>query len=124
MLADGEQLSLFDLFPKPIKPPRNEPEIGEYVDDHGMNICHIMRPSDVGQKVVYDCSTENHKWLRCGRLERYFLCRGVYRSVITVGKSQKILLDHINGRTIYEPLMWDEYPKRMAAIGSNAARNE
>ena len=106
----SEQLSIFDLLPK------QEPEIGEYVNSHGANICHIMRPAYVGKKVIYDCSTVSHKWLRCGVLERYFKHEGHYRSVINVGERQRILLDHFPGREIFEPLKWDEYPRKVEII--------
>ena len=109
-----EQLSLFDLFPKE---PKNEPEIGAFVEQRGAVICHIMRPNYIGKKVVYDCSTASRKWLRCGVLEDYIPHEGHYRSIIFVGEKQRILLDHWPGREIYEPLEWDEYPKRRSAWG-------
>lgn len=109
------QLSIFDLIPKPKRPQRTEPEVGAYVEDHGAVICRIMREGYVGRKVIYDCSTVSRKWLRCGKLERYFFCHGVWRSVIDVGERQRILLDHYPGREIYEPLSWDEYPERTKA---------
>lgn len=96
-----EQLSLFDLLPK------REPDVGEYVESNGAVICHIMRPGYIGRKVIYDCSTRSHKWIRCGILEKYFLCHGVWRSVINVGEKQRILLDHYPGVEIFETLPWD-----------------
>lgn len=96
-----EQLSLFDLLPK------REPDVGEYVESHGANICHIMRPAYVGRRVIYDCSTVSHKWMRCGILEKYFLCHGVWRSVIYDGDRQRVLLDHYPGVEIYETQPWD-----------------
>lgn len=107
------QLTIFDWMPE----LSEEPEVGSYVIKHGANIPHIMRANYIGQKVVYECSTQSHKWFRCGLLEKYFECRGVMRSVIDVGERQRILLDHHEGRSIYECLPWDAYPERMAAIG-------
>lgn len=111
-----EQLSLFDLLPKTTEYhrilPECAPDIGEYVQSHGANICHIMRPAYIGKKVIYDCSTRSHKWLRCGILERYFLCEGKWRSVIFDGDRQRVLLDHYPGVEIFEPLPWDAYPRR------------
>lgn len=100
------QLSIYDLFDD------REPDVGEYVESHGAVICHIMRPACIGRKVIYDCSTVSHKWLRCGILERYFLCEGKWRSVIYDGDRQRVLLDHYPGVEIYEPLKWDQYPGR------------
>ena len=107
-----EQMTIFDWMPT----LEQEPEVGEYVEKHGAVICHIMRKGYIGQKVVYDCSTVSHRWFRVGVLEKYFECRGVMRSVIYVGKPQRILLDHYPGREIYECLPWDAYPKRMEKI--------
>lgn len=78
-----------------------EPEVGEYVEHWGQNIPHIMRSSWIGKKVVYDCSTQSHRWMRVGLLERYFPHDGTYRSVIYVGSKQRILYDHRQGRTIF-----------------------
>lgn len=78
--------------------------------------CHIMRPNYIGQKVVYDCSTQNHRWYRVGILEKYIPHEGHMRSIIFVGERQRILLDHVLGREIYEPLQWEAYPERMKAI--------
>jgi hypothetical protein len=86
---------MFDMTPQ-------EPAPGDYVTQHGANICHIMRPGYVGSLVVYDCSTCGHTWYRAGRLERYFEHEGHFRSVIYVGERQRILLDHVNGRDIFE----------------------
>ena len=106
MSADEYQLSIFDFY------QQDEPAVGEYVEGNGANICHIMRPSYIGKKVIYDCSTVSHKWLRCGILEKYFFCEGVWRSIIYVGERQRILLDHFPGVEIFEPLPWDKYLKR------------
>lgn len=113
-----EQMTIFDLMPKPEKKPlpTEEPEIGSYVGEHGAVICHIMRPSYIGHKVVYDCSTQNHRWYRVGILEKYIPHEGHMRSIIFVGERQRILLDHVWGSEIYEPLPWEAYPERMKAI--------
>lgn len=60
------QMSIFDYMPL-LQP---EPAPGEYVENCGAIICHIMRHGYIGQKVVYDCSTQSHKWLRVGVLEK------------------------------------------------------
>lgn len=83
-----------------------EPDAGEYVEKHGAVICHIMRPSYIGKKVVYDCSTESHVWYRAGILEDYIPDGKYMRSIIYVGKPQRILLTHYPGREIYEPHTW------------------
>lgn len=100
------QLSIADIY------DAREPDIGEWVEDHGAVIPHIMRMAYIGKKVIVDKSTVSHRWLRCGVLERYFLCDGKWRSVIYDGERQRILLDHYPGVEIYEPLKWDEYQKR------------
>ena len=92
------QMSLFDWMPQVLP----DPQPGEYVNRHGMVICHIMRPSYIGKTVVYDCSTQSHTWYRAGRLEAYIQNGRVMRSIIYVGTKQRILLDHYPGREIYE----------------------
>lgn len=90
-----------------------EPEVGEYVRSTGAVICHIMRPSYIGQKVLYDCSTQSMRNLyKCGILEQYIPYEGRYRSVIYDGRKQRVLLTHYPGREIYECLPWDAYPER------------
>lgn len=103
------QMTIFDWMPT----AKAEPDVGEYVAETGAVICHIMRKGYIGQKILYDCSTESHVWYRCGILEDYFECRGVMRSVIYTGQKQRILFDHCPGREIFECLAWDAYPKRM-----------
>lgn len=94
-----------------------EPEIGEYVRETGAVICHIMRSGYIGRKVLYDCSTESQRNLyRCGILEKYIPYENRMRSVINVGKPQRILLTHYPGREIYECLPWDAYPARAALL--------
>lgn len=110
----NDQLSIFDWMPT----AQDEPEVGAYVTEHGQAICHIMRNSYIGEKVVYDCSTKSHKWYRVGILEKYFEREGVMRSVIYNGSKQRILYDHYKGREIFECLPWDTYTARMAAIGT------
>lgn len=113
-----EQMTIFDLIQKPKQKsmPTVEPEIGQYVKSTGAAICHIMRSNYIGQKVVYDCSTQSHRWYRVGILEKYISHEGHMRSIIFVGERQRILLDHVCGREIYEPLPWEAYPERMKAI--------
>lgn len=108
------QMTIFDWMPS----AQDEPEVGTYVTEHGQAICHIMRNSYIGKKVVYDCSTKSHKWYRVGILEKYFEREGVMRSVIYIGSKQRILYDHYAGREIFECLPWDAYTARMAAIGT------
>lgn len=103
------QMTIFDWMPT----AKAEPDVGEYVAETGAVICHIMRKGYIGQKILYDCSTESHVWYRCGILVDYFECRGVMRSVIYTGQKQRILFDHYPGREIFECLAWDAYPKRM-----------
>lgn len=109
------QMTVFDWMPEAVP----EPEAGEYVTEHGANIPHIMIPSYIGKKVVYDCSTFSHPCFQVGILEKYFKRQDcdVMRSVIFTGKKQRILYDHWPGREIFEPLPWDAYPERKAAIG-------
>lgn len=97
------QMDLFDWMPS-LQP---EPEVGEYMDRTGANICHIMRPNYIGKKVLIDVSTQSHKWYLCGILERYFERDGHMRSVVYTGKKQRSLIDHVNGRTLYECKPWD-----------------
>jgi len=106
------QLTIFDYMPELLP----EPEVGEYVDKHGAVICHIMRKGCIGHKIIYDCSTQSHKWYRCGILEKYILHENHMRSIINVGEKQRILLDHFPGIEIYECLPWNAYTKRNEAL--------
>lgn len=105
------QLSLFDIAPEIIPQrrafkPTAEHKPGDYLEDfgetRGANICHIMRPGYIGQLVCFDCSTQSHTWTQVGILEKYIPHEGTYRSIIYVGKPQRILLTHRPGIEIYE----------------------
>lgn len=94
-----KQLSLFDWRPD----LKREPEAGEYVETHGAVIPHIMMPGHIGRKVVYDCSTASHRWLRVGVLEDYTRTPwGSWRAIINVGKKDRILRDHRPGLELFE----------------------
>lgn len=99
------QMSIFDCFPELTLKP------GDYVETHGAVICHIMRPGMIGKMVVYDCSTQSHKWFRAGILEDYIPYEGRWRSIIYVGKKERILLTHYPGQEIYElkPWNWEDH---------------
>ena len=86
------QMTIFDLMPK-----NTEPEVGEYVTEHGAVICHVMRPGYIGKKVVYSCGTESMPNLcRVGVLEKYFWNHNAscWRSVINPGTKHCVLIDH------------------------------
>lgn len=105
------QISLFEIAPD-IVPNRINYKMtadhkpGDYLEDfgerRGANICHIMRPGYIGKLVCFDCSTQSHQWTRVGILEDYIPYENTYRSIIYVGKSQRILLTHRPGIEIYE----------------------
>lgn len=103
-----EQMTIFDCFPDLCVKP------GDYVETHGAVICHCMRPAFIGKLVVYDCSTQSHEWFRAGILEDYIPYEGRWRSIIYVGKKQRILLTHYPGKEIYElkPWNWEERVKK------------
>ena len=109
------QMTLFDWMPT----AQTEPDVGEYVTEHGANIPHIMRSGYIGKKVVYDCSTYSHPWYRVGVLEKYIKRQDcdVMRSIIYTGQKQRILYDHWPGQEIFECLPWDAYTARMETIG-------
>ena len=105
------QLSLFEIAPEIIPKkkaytPTADHKPGDYLEDFGETrgsvICHIMRPGYIGKLVCYDCSTQSHEWTQVGILEDYIPFGGRYRSIIYVGKSQRILLTHYPGVEIYE----------------------
>ena len=95
-----KQLTIFDCFPEIL----TGPAVGEWVTEPGAAICHKMRPSYIGKKVLIDCSTESHKWFRVGILEDYIPYEGSWRSIIFTGKKQRSLVTHRNGIQIYEIL--------------------
>lgn len=111
-----KQLSIFDIMPE----TQQEPEVGAIVEETGAIICHIMRPGYIGQKVLYDCSTQSRRMFKCGILEKYIPYEGRYRSIIYTGTKQRTLLTHFPGREIYEPLPLDAYIERRQAIGKRA----
>lgn len=90
-----------------------EPDVGEYVRSTGATICHIMRPHYIGQKVLFDCSTQSMRNLyKCGILEKYIPHEGRMRSIIYTGAKQRTLLTHYPGIEIYECLPWEAYSER------------
>ena len=120
-----KQLTIFDCLPTMMQ----EPEVGALVETHGANIPHIMIPSYIGRKVVFDVSTQSRTCFRVGILEAvrddhyYQLEDGTYqprpcdRVVIFTGKRQRSLISLMPGREIFEPLSWDAYEARNEAIG-------
>ena len=89
-----------------------EPAVGETLSSTGTVICHIMRPAYIGQKVLYNISTQSMRCYRCGILEDYIPYEGRWRSIIYYGKKQRALVTHYAGVEIFEPLPWDAYPER------------
>lgn len=89
------QMTIFDFLPEEVKP-------GDWVEDHGAVICHIMRPAYIGKLVVMDKSTESRHWYQVGRLENYIPYEGRWRSIIYTGKNQRSLITHHPGVEIYE----------------------
>lgn len=112
------QMSIFDWQPTLL----NEPDVGTLIHGAGAVICHIMRNGYIGKKVAFDCGTESMPDLyKVGILEKYFWYEPekCMRSVIWTGGNHRALINHKFGRNIYEPLPWDAYQDRMAAIGRN-----
>ena len=121
------QISIFDWMPEAVpdqtKPqkyvPKDygpEPEVGEYVKDTGMVICHIMRPSYIGKKVLIDKSTRSRSIYQCGILEDYIPYEGYMRSIVYTGQKQRSLITHYPGVEIFECLPWEAYKDRMEVI--------
>lgn len=100
-------MSIYDCFPK-VCPKREYVRPGDYVTEHGAVIDHICRPAYIGELIVMDKSTQSREWWQVGRLEKYFECRGVMRSVVYYGKEQRSLIDHFPGVEIFEltPRKW------------------
>ena len=88
-----DQLSLFDFI---------DPEVGEYVEDHGIIICHCMRKGYIGRKILVDKSTSGHDWFQVGILEDYIPYEGRWRSIVYVGEKQRLLVTHYPGVDIFE----------------------
>ena len=117
------QMTIFDWMPQAIP----EPDVGEYVENPGAVIPHIMRPSYIGKKVCFDCSTESHSCYKVGILEK--IVPSAYwhggrridcdRSVIYTGKKQRSLITHMPGREIFEVLPWEAYQEGAETIGGN-----
>lgn len=116
---NAKQLTIFDVLSNVEHEEHlamREPEVGEYVTTTGAVICHIMRPTYIGKKVLYDVSTQSRTLYQCGILEDYFPHEGGYRSVIYYGKKQRALINHRYGLNIFEPLPWDAYLARNDAL--------
>ena len=86
---------------------------GEWLEEHGANICHVMRPGYVGRLICIDCSTVGHRWYQVGRLERYFFMEDerVWRAVVYTGSRQRSLISFRPGIEIFEVEPWD-YERR------------
>lgn len=121
------QMTIFDWMPT----IRQEPDVGEFVEECGAVIPHIMRKAYIGKKVLMDYSTQGHTWFKCGILEKVipaFYWSGdkqieCDRSIVYDGKKQRCLITHYPGHEIFECLPFDAYAKRNAAIGK-VERNE
>lgn len=119
-----EQLSIFDWMPTAQK----EPEVGEWVTEHGAVIPHIMRKGYIGKKVVMDKSTQSMKIYKVGILEN--VVTDFYwhndkkvecdRSIVFDGGRQRNHILHMPGQEIFECLPWNAYEKRNEAIGRKA----
>lgn len=120
------QMTIFDWMPT----MQAEPEVGEWVDEHGAVICHVMLESYIGKKVVMDKSTSSHQWFKVGILEKiipdfYYKMSeaGEYeqvpcdRLIVYDGTRQRNHIKLMPGTEVFECLPWDAYPERKAAIG-------
>jgi len=121
-MRQARQLSIFDWHPT----MRQEPPVGDYIHKAGAVICRIMRKSYIGKKVAVDISTQNRKCFQVGILEKvipahYYQGDQIVeteRSIVFVGKKQRLLITHYPGCELHEVLPWNAYEERMASIGS------
>lgn len=107
------QLDLFDV----CEQLKTEPEVGEYVNEPGAVICHIMRRGYIGKKVLIDVSTTGMTVFQCGILEDYIPYEGRMRSIVFTGQKQRALVTHYPGVEIHECMSWHWYEKRQKVIG-------
>lgn len=115
-----EQMSIFDMLSRQEHEEHTnmiEPPVGTYVDTCGAVICHIMRKSYIGKKVLVDRSTRSMTCFQVGIMEDYIPYEGRMRSIVYVGKKQRALVTHYPGVEIREVLPWDAYEERNKAIG-------
>ena len=115
-----EQMSIFDVLSRQEHEEHInmiEPPVGTYVDACGAVICHIMRKSYIGRKVLVDRSTQSMTCFQVGIMEDYIPYEGRMRSIVYVGKKQRALVTHYPGVEIREVLPWDAYEERNKAIG-------
>lgn len=103
---DG-QMRLFDFMPTMMV----EPQVGEYVTEPGMVICHIMRPGYIGRKVLVNKSTVGMQIYQVGILENVIDIEGRDRSIVYTGQKQRQLITHYPGIEIYEVLPWEAYDR-------------
>lgn len=77
------QLSLFDMLPKP--------RVGEYVVVHGTLLSwNDIRP---GMTLIYDCSTQNHKWLKVTTVEKIIHTPDDWRVILDGGRNSRPLIN-------------------------------
>ena len=113
------QLDIFECFPELFRKP--DPEVGEWVEEHGPVIDHIMMPGYIGRKVIMDKSTQSHEWYQCGILEDYFYLERnkCWRAVVNDGRKQRNLIDHCtnypHGAFLYEVHPWS-WPRNVENI--------
>lgn len=81
--------------------PRTELRAGEYVKDHGMVICHIMRPSYIGKKIVIDRSEPGRECYQVAILVDYIKLT-TPRAVVNTGKAEVEVITFRPGVEIYE----------------------
>ena len=115
-----KQMSIFDVLSRQEHEEHMnmiEPPVGTYVETCGAVICHNMRKSYIGRKVLIDVSTQSMTCFQVGIMEDYIPYEGRMRSIVYVGKKQRALVTHYPGVEIHEVLPWDAYEKRNKAIG-------
>lgn len=81
--------------------PRTELRAGEYVKDHGMVICHIMRPSYIGKKIVIDRSEPGCERYQVAILVDYIKLT-TPRAVVNTGKAEVEVITFRPGVEIFE----------------------
>lgn len=107
------QMTIWDLMAPQRRTDGKELQVGDYTNEAGPVIPHIMRPAFIGEKVLYDCHTESHPDLyRCGILEEYIPHEGSYRCIIYDGRRQRVLITMRPGMEIFETEPWN-FEKRM-----------
>lgn len=82
----NEQISLFDA----------QPNVGALVEKHGRLLSFDEIAARVGDRIVYECSTQSHEWFKIVLVESIYVYPDGHRRLIYFdGHKQRGLVDDL-----------------------------